>query len=623
MSCEGWLLVSVPSYSAPHAAPLRPPLALYRPDRVARRFAIGAACTVTVALLAGAIAAVPAADDSALATGEGTLTPAGITWVVSFLIFLLAQLAAYFATCAWLHLVRRNAEVLNPTYIHRYSVGWVWTSWLVPIVSLWFPYQVVADVRGATSPSGRSGVWLLRQWWAAWLFVWILTGASNEARASWDAPLQALAALLSVAALVAWIRINREISRSQARSAVAQGWSPALTFGGPIPAGAVVATGSPGTGDAWPETVTSLPADTPPTDTPGWAPAVAGVPPPSRPVPYPQPAAYAEPPSPYAAVPYPGGPGPGAAGNPGVWWGRPASVAMGVWAFVLAVLPLFVTWVVAIGLAVAVLLRPDDGWRRGRGLAIAALVISSGWILLGFGLVIAGVTLPDPEVDSVASSNNDGDREPDPDQTPSIDVRASALEVGDCLLKPPGDVAVIAKLALCSDPHKAEVYAVWEMGGGPRASIGKQVDLADDGCFKRSSPSSDAATTRRPWTTPGWRRATGPGLTTSARRFAWSTTKPRSPGPCGVPAAEARREPCRPVLPRPLIDASTRPGPGGSRVELARSRRGRAATRSTPDAPSVRQLATRRALVSPTSMPCSRNRFSPRIFFLACSVSCG
>jgi len=163
-------------------------------------------------------------------------------------------------------------------------------------------------------------------------------------------------------------------------------------------------------------------------------------------------------------------------------------MAMGVWAFVLAVLPLFVTWVVAIGLAVAVLLRPNDGWRRGRGLAIAALVISSVWIILGFGLVIAGMTLPDPEVDSAASSKNDGDREPDPDKTLSEDVRASELNVGDCLLKPPGDLALTAEVAQCSDPHRAEVYAVWEMGGGPNASIDKQVDLADEGCFKRFKP---------------------------------------------------------------------------------------------------------------------------------------
>ncbi len=65
---------------------------------------------------------------------------------------------------------------------------------------------------------------------------------------------------------------------------------------------------------------------------------------------------------------------------------------MGVWALVLAILPLFITWLVSIGLAVAVLLRPDDGWRRGRGPAIAALAISAAWILVLTGLVIVGST---------------------------------------------------------------------------------------------------------------------------------------------------------------------------------------------------------------------------------------
>ena len=322
-SCEGWVLVSMPSYSAPHAAPPRPPLALYRPDRVAQQLAIGAACAVTVALVASAIAAFPAADDPAL-TGEGPPSQAVTTYVVIFLIFLLAQLAAYFVTCAWLHLVRRNAEVLDPTQRHRHSVGWVWASWLVPIVSLWFPYQVVADVRGATSPSSRSGVWLLRQWWAAWLLLWItsnitstvfpMAGASDGTWASWEAPLQALAALFSVAALVAWIRIIREISNTQARSAAAQGWSPALALGGPTMVGAAAATGSPGSGDPWPETVTSpLPVDTPPTDTPGWAPAVPGAPPPSQPVPYP------EPPAPYAEAPCAVRQGAGGALPRGAW----------------------------------------------------------------------------------------------------------------------------------------------------------------------------------------------------------------------------------------------------------------------------------------------------------------
>ena len=43
-------------------------------------------------------------------------------------------------------------------------------------------------------------------------------------------------------------------------------------------------------------------------------------------------------------------------------------------------------------------------------------------------------------------------------------------------------------MAPCSDPHRAEVYAVWDMGGGPYPSVNKLVDLADDGCFKRFKP---------------------------------------------------------------------------------------------------------------------------------------
>ena len=297
---------------------------------------------------------------------------------------------------------------------------------------------MVADVRGATGPFGRSGVWLLRQWWTAWLLLWItfnitstvfpMVGASDETWASWDAPLQALAALLSAATLLAWIRIVRDISNTQARSAAAQGWTPALALGGPTPAGPPAAPGSPAPGYPWPENVTSAL----PEDTPAVTASVEDSPVPSNPpTPYAElpsaylepPSPYAEPPSPYAEPPSPYAEPPSSyAGVPPPYPGGRArailatracggddrpSMALGVWAFVLAVLPLFVTWVVAIGLAVAVLLRPNDGWQRGRGLAIAALVISSAWILLGFGLVVAGMTLPDPEVDSVASSKND------------------------------------------------------------------------------------------------------------------------------------------------------------------------------------------------------------------------
>ncbi len=158
---------------------------------------------------------------------------------------------------------------------------------------------------------------------------------------------------------------------------------------------------------------------------------------------------------------------------------------MGVWALVLAILPLFITWLVSIGLAVAVLLRPDDGWRRGRGPAIAALAISAAWILVLTGLVIVGSTLPEPDTASTASSENDPAS--DPEETVPEDVTSGALAVGDCLPKVPRgvDYTVAVKEAPCSDPHRAEVYAVWDLGRGHYPSVNKLVDRSDEGCLKR------------------------------------------------------------------------------------------------------------------------------------------
>ena len=211
-----------------------------------------------------------------------------------------------------------------------------------------------------------------------------------------------------MAALVAWIGIVRDISRDQTATATALGWRPALAPGELARAGARAAPDSPGMADSGPPTAASPVPRGHPRLSP-WPTArlfrlhrLQYLEPPS---PYLEPPApYAVPPSPYPGSPYRvplrwapdrliPGPGPKLRGGPsgsGAWWERSASSAMGVWALVLAILPLFITWLVSIGLAVTVLLRPDDGWRRGRGPAIAALAISAAWILVLTGMVIIG-----------------------------------------------------------------------------------------------------------------------------------------------------------------------------------------------------------------------------------------
>lgn len=134
------------------------------------------------------------------------------------------QAAAYIVTCVWLYRSRSTAVAATPGWIHERSKVWVWLGWWVPIVSLWFPHQVVRDIRRATAPGPVSGI---GGWWAAWL-VFLLGSNLAGRMATSTTPEQALFAadalvlveavstVAMVVALPLWIRIIRDITRFQA-----------------------------------------------------------------------------------------------------------------------------------------------------------------------------------------------------------------------------------------------------------------------------------------------------------------------------------------------------------------------------------------------------------------------
>lgn len=86
----------------------------------------------------------------------------------------------------WLYRARSNAESLT-LIPHRRNAAWAVFGWVVPIVSLWFPKQIVDDIWATSKPSGpdisefrrlslnsapRSG--LVMAWWASWLIsTWV------------------------------------------------------------------------------------------------------------------------------------------------------------------------------------------------------------------------------------------------------------------------------------------------------------------------------------------------------------------------------------------------------------------------------------------------------------------
>lgn len=90
---------------------------------------------------------------------------------------LLAYLLAGVLVIVWLWRVRANAHFFSDAP-HRHRRGWVIGGWMVPIISFWFPVQVVDDVVRASShyvwprdgslqaaPQAK----VVRRWWGTFL----------------------------------------------------------------------------------------------------------------------------------------------------------------------------------------------------------------------------------------------------------------------------------------------------------------------------------------------------------------------------------------------------------------------------------------------------------------------
>jgi len=132
----------------------------------------------------------------------------------------LALVAGWITASLWLFRARKNAELLVPRALFVRSAGWAWGGWVCPIVSLWFPFQVVRDTHRAVTPSFRAT--LIGWWWA--MFLIMTVGGRVSSRLGRDAtPADASAiqttqlffALVSVVALVLWGLVLRQVTREQ------------------------------------------------------------------------------------------------------------------------------------------------------------------------------------------------------------------------------------------------------------------------------------------------------------------------------------------------------------------------------------------------------------------------
>jgi len=92
----------------------------------------------------------------------------------------IAMLAAGIVFVGWLHRARINAEYSS--FRQRRARAWTFWGWIVPIVSLWIPFQVLGDIWRAGLPADQRKRFagLPALWWTTWL----LSGVTVSARGS-------------------------------------------------------------------------------------------------------------------------------------------------------------------------------------------------------------------------------------------------------------------------------------------------------------------------------------------------------------------------------------------------------------------------------------------------------
>ena len=158
--------------------------------------------------------------------------------------------------------------------------------------------------------------------------------------------------------------------------------------------------------------------------------------------------------------------------NKEAWPEPPPSKALAGWSLALSIVPCCITWVLAIVFACMVIWRSGDGRDHGRKLSIAALVVAGVWVVALVGAFIA--------LQATHAERDDDGRVTDSGRVLVVDLR-----VGDCLDTPDADqTALFMSVMPCTEPHNAEVYAHYDLGG--EWTTLEEVDrISEAGCLDR------------------------------------------------------------------------------------------------------------------------------------------
>lgn len=122
--------------------------------------------------------------------------------------------------------------------------------------------------------------------------------------------------------------------------------------------------------------------------------------------------------------------------------------------------------------------------QRGRGLAIAGLAISGGWVVLLVGLaLLVGITKPPVHHSASGTSPS-----PSASRGPGT-TSVFSLRTGECFQNPPASQTVLGvtyvTVVPCTTPHNAQVFVQFAAAGRSYPGSGSLKRQADKGCHLR------------------------------------------------------------------------------------------------------------------------------------------
>jgi hypothetical protein len=184
------------------------------------RQVIASSSSLLAAVWIVALTSIPSAQSYRDQLASGTAADQIITTYDAMTVLIpITMISSWVITSLWLKRLHMAATATNPTAM-RLKRPWVFWSWIVPVVSLWFPKNLIEDLlkaNGSDEAKSLVGKDTLT-WWLTWVGFALVNNVGIVAE--FDAPegyvpirpeLELAGACLLTGAYMVWIRIVKSL----------------------------------------------------------------------------------------------------------------------------------------------------------------------------------------------------------------------------------------------------------------------------------------------------------------------------------------------------------------------------------------------------------------------------